>query len=87
VDDAGGEDVGAEPASVEHWAQQGGAGEALEVRARFAQPPADAAGGSDLELPADECVEVDAAGDDVAARIGGREVRRRRPRRRGFRRT
>ncbi|MEA2453874.1 MAG: hypothetical protein QOI45_136 [Thermoleophilaceae bacterium] len=31
ADDAGGEDVGPQPASVDHRPQQGGAGEALEV--------------------------------------------------------
>ena len=36
VDDAGCEDVSAEATSVDHRPQQGGACEALEVRARFA---------------------------------------------------
>jgi hypothetical protein len=62
--DAGREDVGAEAASVDHRPQQGGAGQALEVRARFAQPSAD----SDLERLAAECVEVDAIPDRLAAR-------------------
>jgi hypothetical protein len=74
ADDAGREDVGAEAASVDHRAQQGGAGEALQVRAGFAQPSADAAGGPDLELLADECVEVDAAGHDVATRVDRRQM-------------
>ena len=74
ADAAGREDVGAQAASVDHRAQQGGAGEALQVRAGFAQPSADAAGGPDLELLADECVEVDAAGHDVATRVDRRQM-------------
>jgi hypothetical protein len=74
VDDSGREDVGAEAASVDHRSQQDATGEALEVRARFAQAPPDAAGSPDLELSADKCVQVDAAGHDVAARVGWAEV-------------
>ena len=74
ADGAGREDVGAEAASVDHRAQQGGSGEALKMRARLAQPSADAADSSDLELLADKCVEINAARDDVAARVDRREL-------------
>src|SRR5918994_6376621 len=53
---------------------QSAGGEALEVRARLAQPPADARDGADREAPADERVEVDPASDDVAARVLRREA-------------
>ena len=69
----GREDVGAQPAAVDEVAQDARVGEALEVGARLAQAAADALGLADAEAPADERVEVDAAGDDVAARLGGRE--------------
>ena len=59
---------------MNHRAQQRGSGEALQMRARLAQAAADAPGGSDLELLADECVEIDAAGYDVAPRVHGREL-------------
>ena len=55
--------------------------EPLEMGARLAQAAADALDLADPEPPADQRVEVDAAGDDVAARLGGRRGRaRRRPR-------
>jgi hypothetical protein len=74
LDDAGLEDVGAESASVDHWSQQSGAGETLQVRTGLAEPPTDAAGSSDLELLAYERVEIDAACDDVSARIRKRQI-------------
>jgi len=46
-----------------------GAGEFLEVSARFGQPAPDALDGADPEAPADESVERDAARDDVPARL------------------
>src|SRR3954454_23844751 len=66
--------VGAQPAAVDQVAEDARVGEALEVRARLAEAAADALGLADAEAPADERVEVDAAGDDVAARLGGREA-------------
>src|SRR6186997_3339069 len=45
-------------------------GEPLEVRARLAQPLADTLDLSNLEPPADQCVQVDTAGDQVASRCG-----------------
>jgi hypothetical protein len=68
------EHVGAQPAAVDEVAQDARVGEPLEVGARLAQAAADALGLADAEAPADERVEVDAAGDDVAARLGGREA-------------
>src|SRR3954465_10495315 len=56
------------------WAHGSHRGGALEVGARLAQAAADALGLADAEAPPDERVEVDAAGDDVAARLGGREA-------------
>ena len=74
VNDSGREDVGSEAASVDHRAKQGGTGEALKMRARLAQASAYAADSSDLEFLADKRVQIDAAGDDVAARLDGREL-------------
>ena len=66
--------IRAQPAAVDEVAQDARVGEALEVGARLAQAAADALGLADAEAPADERVEVDAAGDDVAARLGGRQA-------------
>src|SRR3954447_4164880 len=66
--------VGAQPAAVNQVAEDARVGEALEVGARLAQAAADALGLADAEAPPDERVEVDPAGDDVAARLGGREA-------------
>src|SRR3954447_3330224 len=68
------EHVRAQPAAVDEVAQDAGVGEALEMGARLAQAAADALGLADAEAPPDERVEVDPAGDDVAARLGGREA-------------
>jgi hypothetical protein len=67
ANDATRDDVGAEAAAVDEWAEQSGSGEFLEVGARFGQPAADALDGADPEASADEAVERDAARDDVAA--------------------
>ena len=68
------EDVGAQAAAVDEVAEDPVVGEPLEVGAGLAQAAADALGLADAETAADERVEVDAAGDDVAARFGGREA-------------
>src|SRR4051812_49308104 len=73
-DRAAAEHVRAQPTAVDQVAQDARVGEALEVGARLAQAAADALGLPDAEAPPDERVEVDAAGDDVAARLGGREA-------------
>src|SRR4029077_20304832 len=49
-------------------------GQALEVRARLAEALAEAVDLADAEAPADERVEVDAAGHDVSARLLRREA-------------
>ena len=86
------EHVGAQAALVDERAQRAGlarrGGQALEVRARLAQPLAEALDVADAEVLADEGVEVDAAGDDVpagvlrgeATRSGARGCRAPRPR-------
>jgi hypothetical protein len=63
------DDVRAETAAVNEWAEESGSCELLEVCARFGQSAADAFDGADPEVLADEAVEGDAAGDDVAARL------------------
>src|SRR5262245_8247260 len=54
--------------------QQTGPGEPFQVSARLAEPSSDALGGADLEPPADEPVEADAARDDIASRLCPVEV-------------
>src|SRR5262245_48006024 len=54
--------------------QQAGPSELLEVRAGLAEPSSDALGGAELESPADEAVQPDAARDDVAARLAPGKV-------------
>ena len=51
----------------------------LEVRARLGEAPADALDLPDQEAAADERVQPDAAGDDVAARLFPGDLDSRRP--------
>ena len=74
ADRAVGQDVRAQPAAMDEVAEDPRVGEALELGAGLAQAAADALGLSDAEAAADERVEVDAAGDDVAAGLGGRQA-------------
>ena len=68
---AGAHDVGAQPAAVDESAQHARPGEALEMRARLAPAPADALDLAEQEAPADQRIDVDPAGDDVAAGVPG----------------
>src|SRR5207247_4007517 len=61
----GGEDVGAQAAAADKLAEHAGA--VAQRRARLAQAVALQLDGADAEALADEVVEADAAGDDVAA--------------------
>ena len=61
------EDVGTEPAAVDERPQDGSCGVPLGDLAGFTQPHAAAAHVTDHEVAADEAVEPDAAGEDVAA--------------------
>src|SRR6266536_51987 len=61
------EDVGAEAAAVYGLSKQGSRGISVDDRARFAESQAVELRGADPEVVADEGVEVDAAGDEVAA--------------------
>src|SRR5215218_5332628 len=75
------EHIGAEATLVDERAE--GAGlprrgrQALQVRARLAQPLAEALDVADPEALADEGVQVDASGDDVPARLFRGEPTRR----------
>jgi hypothetical protein len=69
ADDAAGDDVRPEAAAVDEWAEESGSGESFEVGAWFGVPAADAFDGGDPRASADETVEGDSAGDDVAARL------------------
>jgi rhodanese-related sulfurtransferase len=71
-DRAAGEDVDSKAASVDERSQESWAAEVLEVGAGLAQPSAPAEHLADVEGSADECAEVDVAGEDVAS--GGGEL-------------
>src|SRR3954452_17556272 len=62
------EDVGAQAAAVDQAAQHPALGQLRELVARLAELDALALDPADAEAPADERVEVDAAGEHVAAR-------------------
>jgi hypothetical protein len=62
-----GEDVGAEPATVDESAQHTLRRESLQVGARLTQPLPEAFDVSDTESATDKAVEIDAAGDQVPA--------------------
>ena len=67
------EHIGAEASLVDERAERAGlargGGQALQVRARLAQPLGKALDVADPEVLADEGVEFDAAGDDVPAGV------------------
>src|SRR5689334_17697165 len=67
------QDVRTQAAAVDERPQDPRARQAFEVRARLGEPPADARHRADGEATADQLVEVDAAGDDVAARLFPRQ--------------
>src|SRR5215210_1449868 len=75
------EHVGAQAALVDQRLQRAGlsrrGGQALQVRAGLAQALTEALDAADSEMPSHQGVEVDAAGDDVAAGLGRRERSRR----------
>src|SRR6478672_6592892 len=70
-DDPAGEDVGAQAAAVDEAAQRSGRRHPLQPRARLCQPLAVARDLAHFEAPADQCVEIDAARDDVAPGVRG----------------
>src|SRR2546430_1857267 len=67
ADDAVAHNVGPQPARAVERGAHTGPGHLLEVRARWAVAHADHHDFADGELPADQCFEVDALGDEVAA--------------------
>src|SRR5690349_6440783 len=69
ADDAVAHDVGPQAARAVERGTHSGPGQLLEVRAGRAVAHANHHDLADAELPADERVEVDAFGDDVAARL------------------
>ena len=66
-----GQDPGAQPGAVHERLEDGLADEVRQVLARLAEPRALALDAADAEPPADERVDVDPAGEDVAAALGG----------------
>src|SRR5258708_4726749 len=66
-----GEDVGVQSAAVEEPCDHAGLRQLPEARARFAELDPDAFDAADAEGAADQRVQVDAAREDVAARLGG----------------
>ena len=68
------EHVGAQAAAVHQAAQHPRCGHRLQVGARLAQLDAQAADAADRELPPDEGVQVDTAGEDLAAALGAAEL-------------
>ena len=58
---------------MDEWPQQSGSTETVQVHARFAQPAALAQDLADAEGAADQSVDVDAPGEDVAAGPGEAE--------------
>src|SRR5882757_2813467 len=70
-DDPAGEDVGAQAAAVDEAAQCSGRRQSLQPRARLRQPLAVTRDLADLEAPADQCIEIDAARHDIAPGVRG----------------
>src|SRR5262249_19035372 len=73
-DDAVGEDVRVQAAPVQEALDHAGLRHRLEAGARLAQRDAFALDGTDAEALADERVQVDAAREDVAPRLGRRQL-------------
>src|SRR5690242_4742238 len=65
-----GEYVDAQAAAVDEWPQQSRPAEAIQMDAGLAQPTALAEDLADVEGATDQCVDVDAAGQDVATGAG-----------------
>ena len=68
------EDVGAKATAVDQRAEGALGGEPLQVGAGLTESLPEALDVTDLEAPADERVEVDATGDDVASCLGVSET-------------